>query len=142
MISPHAQTSAVDASEERDEALSSLDARDDQIRSLQGQAEQAVRLKQQLETKETELGELQGTAQKLRLELEAQLASRDAQACSALLHSASRGRKACWWHHQGCKITPCSMAAYAKPMQQTWLSIAFDCAKCQVLSQVQHCTIC
>ena len=70
------QASAVDASEERDDALTQLDARDEVIQDLRAQAEAWTI---QLEEREGMLGELQLTSQRLRLELESHLASRDAQ---------------------------------------------------------------
>ena len=69
----------MDASEERDEALAQLEVRDQQIQELHSQAEQATLLQHQLAEREGQLLELQSTSQKLRLELESHLASRDAQ---------------------------------------------------------------
>ena len=75
----HLQASAVDASEERDDVLSQLEAKDELIQQLQEQAHHATALSQQLEQQEAQQSELQLTADQLRLELESHLASRDVQ---------------------------------------------------------------
>ena len=70
----------MDASEERDEALGQLEAKDQLMQELRSQAEHANSLRQQLSERDGQLNDMQLTAQKLRLELESHLASRDAQA--------------------------------------------------------------
>ena len=95
----HVQASAVDASEERDDALSQLEERDAQIQQLSEQAERSSQLAQQLRAAEDQLGEQQGVAQKLRLELEAQLASRDAQVLSVCDANACALHPSCSFTH-------------------------------------------
>lgn len=73
------QASAIDASEERDSALGQLEPLEEQLRELQAQSEQATQLRTRLGEVEVQLSDAQSTAQKLRLELESQLQSRDAQ---------------------------------------------------------------